>query len=214
MAGDLEVTQLLAAAATGDSRAASELLPLLYDELRRLAHARLAQRSPTNTLQPTALVHEAFLRLVGDADPGWQNRGHFFAAAALAMRQILIDQARRKASLKRGGDRKRLALASDKAAGDSAGGVEIEFESPVEDVLALHEAIERLEKYDARKAQIVNLRYFAGLTAEETAAAMGLSLGTIEREWRYIRARLRRELGAPGDGRSDSAQGSADAVDG
>lgn len=198
------VTMLVRAASGGDSKAAAELLPLLYDELRRLARARMAHAPPGNSLQPTALVHEAFLRLIGGADPGWQDRGHFFGAAALAMRQILVDQARRKASRKRGGGRQRLALAGERDLDGS--GLEVEFEEPVEDVLALHEAIENLERYDPRKAKIVNLRYFAGLTAEETAAAMGLSVGTIEREWRYIRARLRRELGqataADGDARS------------
>lgn len=204
------VTTLLQAAAAGDSRAAGELLPLLYEELRRLARARMAHAGAGNTLQPTALVHEAFLRLVGNADPGWNNRGHFFAAAALAMRQILVEQARRKASLKRGGDRQRLALTGDRPTDAGSGpGVEAVFQEPVEDVLALHEAIERLERYDPRKAQIVNLRYFAGLTAEETAAAMGLSLGTIEREWRYIRARLRRDLGLTTEPSGRAVEGSS-----
>src|SRR5262245_7298717 len=172
------VTTLLQAAAAGDSQAANDLLPLLYEELRRLARSRMAHASPANTLQPTALVHEVFLRLIGDADPGWQNRGHFFGAAALAMRQLLVEQARRKASQKRGGDRQRLALAGDRS-GTDAPGIEAMIEEPVEDVLALSEAIAKLEQYDPRKAQIVNLRYFAGLTVEETAAAMGLSVGTI-----------------------------------
>lgn len=179
-----DVTVILQAAANGDSRAAAELLPLVYHELRRLAQARLGKTPPGNTLQPTALVHEAYLRLIGTNDPGWQNRGHFFGAAAVAMRQILVDQARRKASLKHGGDRQR----------QDADLNEPTFDGPKEDVLALDEALRRLEAEDPRKGQIVNLRYFAGLTAEETAAALGVSLGTVEREWRYIKRWLYAEL--------------------
>lgn len=179
------VTLLLSAASRGDRLAAEKLLPLVYDELRKLAQARMAHLAPGQTLQPTALVHEAYMRIVGDADPGWDHRGHFFGAAAQAMRDILVEQARRRASLKRGGDRQRV----------DAEHAEPAIEAPTDDVLAVHEALERLEAEDPRKRRIINLRYFAGLSNEETAAAMGVSVGTIEREWRYIRAWLKRELG-------------------
>lgn len=190
MSAHRDVTEILNAAAQGDSRAAAELLPLVYDELRRLARSRMGKHADGHTLQPTALVHEAFLRLVGQADAAWRNRGHFFAAAAQAMRQIMVDQYRRRMSLKRGGDRARVP--ADEA--------EPAIDSPHEDLVALDDALRRLEASDPRKAQIVNLRYFAGLTAEETAAAMGTSLSTIEREWRYIKRWLYAEL-ANGDAR-------------
>jgi RNA polymerase sigma factor (TIGR02999 family) len=182
------VTQVLNAASRGDEKAAAELLPLVYEELRKLAQARMAGLPPGATLQPTALVHEAYLRLIADDKPSWRSRGHFFGAAAQAMRQILVDEARRKASLKRGGDRKRIDLEiADPAA-----------EAPSFSILALDEALERLEQHDPRKAQIVMLRYFAGLTMQETAEALEVSVPTVEREWRYIRARLHRELTEPG----------------
>lgn len=175
----------LIAVSRGDRKAAAELLPLVYNELRNLARARMGHVPAGNTLQPTALVHEAYLRLVGPRDPGWDTRGHFFAAAAEAMRQVLVDQARSKKRLKRGGGRNRIE------------GVE-EFEallaSPVDDILALDEAIERLRADDERKAQIVTLRCFAGLSREETAAALQISVPTIDREWRYIVARLHKDL--------------------
>lgn len=183
-----DITQILHAASSGDSRAARELLPLLYDELHRLARARLARTPPGNTLQPTALVHEAYLKLAQHGESDWQGRRHFFAAAASAMRQILVDRARRKAALKRGGDRNRVNEEP-----------EIEIATPHEDILALNEALTSLEKEEPRKAQIVMLRYFAGLSPEETAETMDLSLSTIEREWKYIKAWLRREMRA-GDG--------------
>lgn len=183
-AGDRPITILLKAAADGDSAAARDLLPVVYDELRRLAAIRLANTPPGNTLQATALVHEAYLRLVGESDPGWDNRGHFFAAAAQAMRQILVDQYRRKAAVKHGGGRKRVDAEENDVAAPQAD----------MDILALDEALVRLEEQDARKAKIVNLRYFAGLTAEETAAALGVSIGTIEREWRYIKRWLLTEM--------------------
>jgi RNA polymerase sigma factor (TIGR02999 family) len=182
-------------AAAGDRQAAAELLPLIYDDLRKLARARMAKLAPGQTLQPTALVHEAYARVIGSGDPGWDGRGHFFAAAAQAMRNILVDQARRKGALKRGGGRQRLELQD----GDLA------IQPPREDILALDEALRRLEADDPRKGRIVNLRYFAGLTAEETAAALDVSVGTIEREWRYIKAWLHTQL-AEGDG-SDGAPG-------
>ncbi|MHC4089374.1 MAG: ECF-type sigma factor [Planctomycetota bacterium] len=178
------LTQVLSAASTVDRQAATELLPLVYDELRKLAQARMAKLPPGNTLQPTALVHEAYARLVGKDDPGWDTRGHFFAAAAEAMRQVLVDQARRKNRLKRGGGKKRIEIDDFDAP----------LNCPVEDVLALDMALERLGRDDPRKAQIVTLRCFAGLNREETAAAMDLSLATIDREWRYIVARLHKEL--------------------
>jgi RNA polymerase sigma factor (TIGR02999 family) len=178
------LTRTLAAASRGDRKAAAELLPLVYDELRQLARARIAHVPPGNTLQPTALVHEAYMRVVGEQDPGWDGRGHFFAAAAEAMRQVLVDQARRKKRLKRGGDKKRMDVAD----------FEVPLATPVEDILAVDEALEKLERDDPRKAQVVAMRFFAGLTREETAAAMGVSLATIDREWRYIVARLHREL--------------------
>ena len=181
------VTRALRAAVDGDPRAAGKLLPLVYDELRGLARARLRKLPPGQTLQPTALVHEAFLRVVGDEDPGWDHRGHFFAAAARAMRDILVDQARRKAARKRGGDRKRVDMDDESP--------DLAIDAPSEDILAVDEAVRRLEEEDPRKGQIVNLRYFARLTTAETAAALRVSVGTVEREWRYIRAWLEVELG-------------------
>lgn len=181
------VTQMLRAASAGDPQAAAELLPLVYSELRQLAQARMAKTPPGNTLQPTALVHEAYLRLVGSDDPGWSSRGHFFAAAAQAMRQILVEQARRKASPKHGGGRKRVDVEQ----------AEPLIEPPAEDLLALDEALARLEQADPRKGRIVMLRYFAGLTAEETAVALGLSVPTVEREWRFIRTFLYTLLSDP-----------------
>lgn len=178
------VTRALRAAAAGDLEAARDLLPLVYDELRVLAQARLRREAPGQTLQPTALVHEAYLRLVGEDDPGWEGRGHFFAAAGQAMRRILVDRAREKMTRKRGGDRQRVP----------ADQVEPVLEPPSEQVLAVDEAVQRLEKEDPRKGQIVNLRYFARMTTAETAAALGISPGTVGREWRYIRAWLECEL--------------------
>jgi RNA polymerase sigma factor (TIGR02999 family) len=171
-------------AAAGDRSAAAELLPLVYGELRQLARARMARLAPGQTLQPTALVHEAYVRVIGNEDPGWDGRGHFFGAAARAMRNILVDQYRRKGALKRGGDRRRVDLDE----GDLA------IQTPQEDLLALDEALTRLEQEDPRKGQIVNLRYFAGLSTEETAAALDVSVGTVEREWRYIKAWLQTQL--------------------
>jgi RNA polymerase sigma factor (TIGR02999 family) len=179
-----DVTQVLQAAAGGDSAAAARLLPLIYDELHRLAQDRMRKTPPGNTLQPTALIHEAYLRLVGSGDPGWNGRHHFFGAAAQAMRDILVEQARRKASLKRGGDRQRVPVHEQ----------DVAIAEPNEDVLAVNEAVQRLEAEDPRKGQIVTLRYFAGLTAAETAAVLGVTERTIEREWRYIKVWLRKQL--------------------
>lgn len=183
------LTEVLRAAGQGDRKAAAELLPLVYAQLRDLARSRMANVPPGNTLQPTALVHEAFMRLIGKEDPGWDSRGHFFAAAAEAMRQVLVDQARRKKRLKRGGDKKRIDVED----------FDVPLESPVEDIVALDQALDKLRVDDERKAQIVTLRFFAGLSREETAAAMDLSLSTIDREWRYIIARLHKEMGAIDD---------------
>jgi RNA polymerase sigma factor (TIGR02999 family) len=171
---------MLRAASKGDQQAAADLLPLVYTELRRLARARMAKTPPGNTLQPTALVHEAYVRLIGSEDPSWDSRGHFFAAAAQAMRRILVEQARRKASKKHGGGRKRVDLDA----------FEPRVEPPSENLLALDEAMTRLEQADPRQAKIVMLRYFAGLTNEEAAATLGVSLRTVEREWRFARAFL------------------------
>ncbi len=157
---------------------------MVYEELRSLAKAKLRNELPGQTLQPTALVHEAYLRLVGSDDPGWDGRGHFFASAALAMRRILVERARRKGAKKRGGDIRRIA--SDP--------IEPSFEPPSDDVLAVDEAVARLEAFDPRKGQIVNLRYFARMTTAETAAALGISVGTVGREWRFIRTWLECEL--------------------
>ncbi len=186
-----EVTTLLRA---GGPVRADELLPLVYDELRALARARMSREAPGQTMQATALVHEAYLRLVGGEDPGWNGRGHFFGAASQAMRRILVEQARSKARLKRGGGGGRgERVELDEAAVGAVG--------PDDDrdrVLAVDDAVRRLEERDPRKGRIVNLRYFAGLTAEETAAALGVSTGTVEREWRFIKAWLQVELDGRG----------------
>jgi RNA polymerase sigma factor (TIGR02999 family) len=178
----LDVTQLLDAAAAGDRRAAADLLPLVYDELRKLAAARMASESPDQTLQPTALVHEAYLRLIGPADKKrWQSRGHFFASAAEAMRRILVDAARRKKSAKHGGDRSRIQLA------------EVPDTSRIADekLLALDAALTRFAAEDPDAARVVELRYFAGLSIDDAAAALGVSRATAYRNWTYARAWLR-----------------------
>ena len=164
---------------------AAELLPILYDELRRLAASLTAGLPPGRTLQPTALVHEAYLRLVRGKDPGWEGRRHFFGAAAQAMREILIEQARRKASFKHGGQARRVDLAEGMAW----------IEPPSGDLLALDEAIQQLQAEDARLGEIVQLRYYTGLTIEETANLLGASISTLKRDWRYARAWLARQLG-------------------
>jgi RNA polymerase sigma factor (TIGR02999 family) len=175
-----EVTQILNAAAGGDSDAARQLLPLVYGELRKLAEARLAKTPPGNTLQPTALVHEAYLRLIGSGDLGWQGRNHFFASAAQAMRDILVEQARRKARIKHGGGRARLDLEA----------VDPAVEPDPEEVLAVDEALAKLEKEDPRGAQVVVLRYFGGLTEPETAAILDVSESTVVRDWKFARTWL------------------------
>jgi RNA polymerase sigma factor (TIGR02999 family) len=188
-----EVTQILNAISHGDPRAAEQLLPLVYDELRKLAAQRLAQEKPGQTLQATALVHEAYLRLVDtDRDQVWNGRGHFFAAAAEAMRRILVEQARRKGRSKHGGGHRRVAL-------DEALNV---AETPADDLVALDEALTRFEAVDPEAARLVKLRYFAGLTMAEAAEALGLSLRSAERNWTYARTWLRRDLN-----RADHADG-------
>jgi RNA polymerase sigma factor (TIGR02999 family) len=184
-----DVTQLLDAAAAGDRQAAADLLPLVYDELRKLAAAKLAHEQPGQTLDATALVHEMYLRLVagerrGSSPPGWDHRGHFFAAAAEAMRRILVDRARERKSLKRGGDRKRLRFEQ----------LHLEAERTPQEFLALHEALEKLEARDSRKAALVKLRFFAGLTNAQAAEALGISPSTADNDWAYARAWLRLEI--------------------
>ena len=179
-ASPTDCTRLMTGAASGDAAAADALLPLVYDELRKLAHHRLAHEPSGQTLQTTALVHEVFLRLVGDPNARWDGRGHFFASAATAMRRILIERARRTQREKHGGGRKRLSL-------DDA---DIADEQRCDDVLALDEALKELEAKDPRKARIVMLRYFAGLTIEQTAEAMELSKTTVKDEWQFARAWL------------------------
>lgn len=186
-----EVTRLLDAAAAGDRQAAADLLPFVYDELRRLAAARMAAEPPGRTLQATALVHEAYLRLVGPADgPRWESRGHFFAAAAEAMRRILVEKARQKQSLKQGGNRKRSDVAPDELA---------ESKSPeLLELLAVHEALDRLAAKSPRKAELVKLRYFLGCTIPEAAELLGIAPATAEEDWTFARAWLRKHL-APDD---------------
>jgi RNA polymerase sigma factor (TIGR02999 family) len=181
------VTLLLEAASRGESSAAEELLPLVYEELHRLARQRLALEPPGGTLQATALVHEAWLRLVGSGhaeDEGWNGRGHFFGAAARAMRRILVERARRRAGLRHGGALRRVELTESVAVGDE--------ESL--DLLALDAALARLEALDARKAEVVALRFFAGLSVDEAARALGVSPGTVKNDWAFARAWLHREL--------------------
>jgi RNA polymerase sigma factor (TIGR02999 family) len=180
------VTQILNAIEQGDPSAAGQLLPLVYDELRQLAVQKLAQEKPGQTLQATALVHEAYLRLVGNTEePHWDNRRHFFAAAAEAMRRILVENARRKQTHKHGGGRQRRDLDAEALAAP---------ESDM-DLLALDAALHRLAEQDPLKARLVELRYFAGLTGDQAAAALGMSASSADRLWVYTRAWLRRELG-------------------
>jgi RNA polymerase sigma factor (TIGR02999 family) len=183
-----EVTRILSAIEQGDPHAASQLLPLVYDDLRKLAAQKLAQEKPGQTLDATALVHEAYLRLVANTeedgaeagDRDWSNRRHFFAAAAEAMRRILVENARRKGRLKHGGGRRREQ--TDLDAFQAAG--------PAQELLALHEALEKFATHDALKAKLVELRFFAGLTLEQAAQCLDISLSTADRAWRYARAWL------------------------
>jgi RNA polymerase sigma factor (TIGR02999 family) len=175
-----EVTRILNRVQQGEAKAADELLLLVYDELRRLAAAKMAQEAPGQTLQPTALVHEAWLRLGGENQPAWQNRGHFFSAASEAMRRILVENARRKLRLKRGGSQGRVELE------------ESAIVAPAEDekIVQVHEALESLAREDAQKAEIVKLRFFVGLGNEEIAALLGVNEKTVQRHWEVAKVRL------------------------
>jgi RNA polymerase sigma factor (TIGR02999 family) len=179
------VTRILSAIEQGDTKAADELLPLVYDELRRLAAHKLIQEKPGQTLQATALVHEAYLRLVGTQKAQrWESRGHFFAAAAEAMRRILVNRARDKRRQKRGGGQERVDIEL----------AEIPFAAPGEDLLAIDEALEKLGREDAACAALVKLRFFAGLSQEESARALGMARRTADRHWAYAKAWLFQEL--------------------
>lgn len=186
-----DVTHILSQIEAGDPRASEQLLPLVYEELRKLAAARIAQEKPGQTLQATALVHEAYLRLVGEREPeigqepaGWNSRGHFFGAAAEAMRRILVEQARRKKALKRSGERQQVELIDPPAAEGE----------PAVDLLALDQALTEFSALDPRAADLVKLRYFAGLTGKEAADALGISPRTADRTWLYARAWLLKKL--------------------
>lgn len=179
-----EVTRILNAIEQGDTQATDELLPLVYEELRLLAAQKLSHEPPGQTLQATALVHEAYLRLVGDEPRSWENRGHFFAAAAEAMRRILIERARARLRLKRGGNLQRVDMEEN----------DLPQEEPPETLLALDEALAKFAQEDPVKAELVKLRYFAGLTIPEAAQALGISKATAERYWSYARAWLFHEI--------------------
>ena len=179
-----DVTRILNAIEHGDSKAASELLPLVYEELRRLAASKMAHESVGHTLQPTALVHEAWLRLVGANQSGWDNRAHFFGAAAESMRRILVEHARRKQSLKRGAGAERQEL--DESV--------LVMTVPPDELLAVHEALDKLAAEDKTAAELVKLRYFVGMTMEEAASALGMPKRTAENLWTYARVWLHREI--------------------
>jgi RNA polymerase sigma factor (TIGR02999 family) len=184
-ADDADRIQRALAAAPGEPVAAAELLPLIYEELRTLARSRMAQLAPGQTLQATALVHEAWMRVVGEEDPGWECRAHFFGAASRAMRNILVDQYRRKDRVKHGGDRTRLP-------GEEL--VSIEAPTPTTNYDALDAALDRLEREDELKAKIVMLRFFTGMSMPRVAEVLGLPLTRVEREWRFGRAWLQRDI--------------------
>ena len=175
-----EITQVLEAIGRGEDCASEELLPLVYAELRRHASVRMAHEAAGQTLQPTALVHEAWLRLFGNGDCRWQNRGHFFGAASLAMRRILIENARRKSRLKRGGDQLRVDVDQ----------LELAATTPDEKVLLIDDALEKLERQDPEKARVVVLKFFGGLTNQQVAETMAVTERTIERHWAYAKAWL------------------------
>jgi RNA polymerase sigma factor (TIGR02999 family) len=179
-----EVTHLLNAAARGDAKAAGELLPLVYEELRKLAAHKMASEAPNQTLQPTALVHEAWLRLAGHDHHSWQNQTHFFAAAAEAMRHILIDRARSRKSLKHGGKLERIDLDQ----------VEVAVQTEDETLLLIDEALDKLAQEDPKSAELIKLRFFAGMRNDEAARALGLSERTAKRYWTFARAWLYQEL--------------------
>ena len=184
MAEPQDVTQILNAVQSGNTHAAGELLPLLYHELRQIAASKMANEAAGHTLQPTALVHEAWLRLVGGDQRAWPSRAYFFAAAAEAMRRILVDHARRKQSLKRGGEFEREDL--NEAA--------LVLSAPPDELLAVHEALEKFAVEDPQSAELVKLRYFVGMTMEEAASAMDMAPRTAERLWTYARTWLQREI--------------------
>lgn len=179
-----ELTQVLEAASKGDSKAAEELLPLVYDELRKLAAHRMAQESSGHTLQPTALVHDAWVRLVNTQNQTWQNRAHFFSAAAEAMRRILIERARRKQALRHGGGQQRVDILD----------VDLAVHIDDDQILAVNEALDKLAAQDKLKAELVKLRYFVGMTIEEASQVLGISEPTAKRYWTYSRAWLFREI--------------------
>ena len=183
-----DLTRILQSIDQGDPNAAEKLLPLVYDELRKLAAAKISRETPGQTLQATALVHEAWLRLGGEDQPAWQNRAHFLAAAAEAMRRILVESARRKLRLKRGGDAERVEMH------------ESAIEAPVDDekILQVHEALEVLSAEDPEKAQIVKLRFFVGLSHEEIAVLLGVNEKTVRRHWEVAKVRLFRNIKAQG----------------
>jgi RNA polymerase sigma factor (TIGR02999 family) len=205
-----EVTRILAAVAGGDGSAADRLLSVVYDDLHRMASAQMRRERAGQTLQATALVHEAYLRLFGTGDGGgFQNRSHFFAAAGEAMRRILVEQARRRRQAKRGGGRQRVDL--DAAIDAQRQPSTATTEADPADVLAVHEAVAKLERFDPRMARVVKLRYFVGMTIAEAAEAMGLTSRTVNRDWLVAKAWLRKELAgaaaaetAAGDGRADT----------
>jgi len=179
-----DLTIMLRAAAAGDHQAAADLLPVVYAELRSLAASYMDRTPVGQTLQPTALVHEAYVRLLGKNQPGWEGRGHFFFAAARAMRDILVEQARQKATKKRGGDRQRV----------DADKLVVAFNAPPDEMLALDAAMSALEQQDPRKHELVMLRFFAGLSTEEAADALGISTRTAERDWRFTKAWLHQQI--------------------
>ena len=179
-----DVTRILHSVESGDAKAADQLLPLVYDELRKLAAHKMVNESPGQTLQPTALVHEAWLRLVGSEQRTWQNRAHFFGAAAEAMRRILIDRARRKRAMRHGGGQKRVDVDD----------VEIASATPDDQLLSVNEALDKLAAQDKQKAELVKLRYFIGMTIEEAAQILGVSEPTAKRYWAYARAWLYHEI--------------------
>ena len=183
-----DVTRILNAIEQGDAGATDQLLPLVYEELRLLAAQKLSQERPGQTLQATALVHEAYLRLVGTEDQSWDNKGHFFKAAAEAMRRILIENARRKRTDRRGGDQKRVELNESAISGAREC-------TALSEILTLDEALEKLEEKDRLKADLIKLRFYAGLTIEQSAKSLGISLTTAKTHWAYARAWLLREVG-------------------
>ncbi|MHC4416803.1 MAG: ECF-type sigma factor [Planctomycetota bacterium] len=194
--GDSRVTQLLAAIGEGDPAATDELLPLVYTELRALAHKRMAAEPPGHTLEATALVHEAYLRLLGEGGTSWNSRGHFYGAAAEAMRRILVERARKRGRIKHGGGRRRVPLTR----------VDVPIDEESVDLLGLDEALEELKDRDRRMYDVAMLRQFCGLTSEQTAKALGVSVRTVKREWSYAQVWLYERISR---GQATDAQGGA-----